>query len=103
MKSFITLAILGLVSARHHHHHHHGKDEFIQNKINELRGRRLRAKGAFEFDENGHIIVRSTLGPHDNANEHMDFMHEDSDIDQYKDDAPIGYLVPFDANEVEYL
>ena len=78
MKSFITLAILALVSARHHHH---GNNEFIQNKMSELRGRRVKARGAFEFDVNGNPIVRSTLGPNENANEHMDFMHEDSDID----------------------
>jgi hypothetical protein len=82
MTSFLIYILLfGIAEARKHHHvQHNTQAGFIANKLHG------KEQGNFEGG-----LVRSTLGPSDDAWEHLDFVKSDSDEEQYLKDAPAGY------------
>ena len=82
MKSYLSLLLLiGLTEARRHHAHH-GQGGLIENKLKQ------------QANETGNLeggLVRSTLGPSEDALDHLDSVKNDSDEEQYLKDAPKGY------------
>lgn len=82
MKSFLSIILLFGIAEARKHHHENSQGGFVANKLQAQGGQ----QGNFEGG-----LVRSTLGPSEDAWEHLDFVKSDSNEEQYIKDAPAGY------------
>ena len=90
----LGMALLAAVEAKRNHR----DGGFVESRFKNLATAQANSNGNFEGG-----LVRSTLGPAKDADEHLDFMKSDSNEEDYQNDSPKGYEVSFADRTTEYL